>query len=494
MSTDTTTTATAEEQSTTNPEVETPRPEAVEYVDPHELTLAPNVRRDAELTEDFLSSVAANGVIETITAYRDDDGALTVLRGQRRTLAAQQTGQRFVPVRIIAKPAEVDRITDQATENLHRQKMKTSDLVLAVHELATLGESDTKIAKKWGVKREQVKAMRAASAAEDTLHAIDAGRLTFEEAGALAEFDDDPETQAELLSLPSWHRNRGIIEARRDREAQAAWPAHAEAMRQEGWTVLPYGTNPGHRGAGVLVAAAHVQADTGAPVEVTEETDCDALALALLADWTTEDDSDEETLTWREVVAVIDPARLGWISAEQWRAQHDGHLPSEAQAIEAAEAAKEADRAERREVITRNKEWKEATEARAAWFVTWAKGRKAPTGAERFIARAVCDTQLIHCLDGKGAPAAVAALTKTKKEDMAHCYGPVMTGLAQRAEKATPGAATMLTCAILVAAWEARVTREAWRNPSRTDALVMGALIQWGYEASEVERMLLGKS
>ena len=52
----------------------------------------------------------------------------------------------------------------------------------------------------------------AASATEATVGALETGRLSFEDAGALAESDDDPETQAELLDTPSWKRTRAIIE------------------------------------------------------------------------------------------------------------------------------------------------------------------------------------------------------------------------------------------------------------------------------------------
>jgi len=50
----------------------------------------------------------------------------------------------------------------------------------------------------------------------------------------------------------------------------------------------------------------------------------------------------------------------------------------------------------------------------------------------------------------------------------------------------------MVTLAAVVSAWEATTGKHSWRNPSRWDARVLSALIEWGYEPSEVERILLG--
>jgi ParB family chromosome partitioning protein len=57
----------------------------------------------------------------------------------------------------------------------------------------------------------------------------------------------------------------------------------------------------------------------------------------------------------------------------------------------------------------------------------------------------------------------------------------------------TPKAATMTTLAAVVSAWEATIGKHSWRNPSRWDARVLGALMEWGYQPSEVERILLGE-
>ena len=49
----------------------------------------------------------------------------------------------------------------------------------------------------------------------------------------------------------------------------------------------------------------------------------------------------------------------------------------------------------------------------------------------------------------------------------------------------------MTTLAAVIAAWEDSTGKHTWRNPSAWDARVLGALIGWGYEPSEIESLLL---
>ena len=101
-------------------------------IDPAVLTIGANVRLDTlPSTGEFAASIKARGVLEAITAWVDEDGALTVERGQRRAVAAAAVGTPTgtVPVRVIARPGEADRITDQLTENIHRCLLYTSRCV-----------------------------------------------------------------------------------------------------------------------------------------------------------------------------------------------------------------------------------------------------------------------------------------------------------------------------------------------------------------------------
>src|SRR5690606_25017025 len=64
--------------------------------------------------------------------------------------------------------------------------------------------------------------------------------------------------------------------------------------------------------------------------------------------------------------------------------------------------------------------------------------------------------------------------------------------VAQIATKATtPKAAVMTVLGAVVAAWEESTGRHTWRNPTAWDTRVLGALIEWGYQPSDVERLLV---
>ena len=83
-----------------------------EQVDPTTVQIGDNVRLDARMDKEFVASVRERGVLEPVLLYRAGDGTLTVLAGQRRTLAAQQCGQPTIPALVDdVPPAEVDRLS-----------------------------------------------------------------------------------------------------------------------------------------------------------------------------------------------------------------------------------------------------------------------------------------------------------------------------------------------------------------------------------------------
>ncbi len=80
-------------------------------VDPTTLIIGDNVRAAAHLDRQFLASLREHGVMNPIQATRADDGALTVKRGQRRTLGAVKAGLTAVPVLVVADDTDAaDRI------------------------------------------------------------------------------------------------------------------------------------------------------------------------------------------------------------------------------------------------------------------------------------------------------------------------------------------------------------------------------------------------
>ncbi len=59
-------------------------------------------------------------------------------------------------------------------------------------------------------------------------------------------------------------------------------------------------------------------------------------------------------------------------------------------------------------------------------------------------------------------------------------------------EPATAKAASVRTLAAVLCAWEETSGVHTWRGPSEWDGRIMNALIGWGYEPSDVGRILIG--
>jgi ParB family chromosome partitioning protein len=81
--------------------------EELVHLDPATLVIGANVRTDVHPdAPEFAASIKARGVLEVITAYRDTDGDVVVLRGQRRTVVSAEVGTPTgtVPVPIVPVP------------------------------------------------------------------------------------------------------------------------------------------------------------------------------------------------------------------------------------------------------------------------------------------------------------------------------------------------------------------------------------------------------
>ena len=165
-------------------------PGQVYEVDPATLTIGTNVRTDVRERDEFAQSIKAVGVLEPITAYAGEDGALVVYRGQRRTVTATKVGTPTgtVPVRVVQRPEDAERIVAQVSENVHRTAMREAEERDAIEQLALLGVSAAQIAKRTAIRREQVDAALTVAKSQTAKERMDTSGLTLTQAAALAEF------------------------------------------------------------------------------------------------------------------------------------------------------------------------------------------------------------------------------------------------------------------------------------------------------------------
>lgn len=150
--------------------------EELVLVDPAGLVLGRNVRVDTHPdAREFAASIKARGVVEVITAYRDESAALVVLRGQRRAVVAAQVGTPTgtVPVRVVPAPSDRDRIIDQLGENAHRTPMHEREVRDALGQLSLLGVSVAQIARQTALPKDRVRIAVRVAASEAARAAMD---------------------------------------------------------------------------------------------------------------------------------------------------------------------------------------------------------------------------------------------------------------------------------------------------------------------------------
>lgn len=174
------------------------KPELID-VDPSALIIGSNIRRRPK-TDDLVGSLKANGMLYPILAERTDDG-ITVVDGQRRTLAAIDAGMKSVPVLVTAKADEKMRLAAQFVSNEHRQALENIDRIDAVRELTLFGMSAAQIQKRTGLDKDTV-AQASKVPATATAAVRDAGyTVDLEDLARLADLEGEPEHAVALAGL-----------------------------------------------------------------------------------------------------------------------------------------------------------------------------------------------------------------------------------------------------------------------------------------------------
>ncbi len=129
---------------------------------------------------------------------------------------------------------------------------------------------------------------------------------------------------------------------------------------------------------------------------------------------------------------------------------------------------------------------------RREWLGTFVARKTAPKGAEALICEAVVTGHhtLSKAMDHRH-PRLFGLLGIDVPSGY---YGAGYEECHKIASRATsPKGAIMTTLAAVVAAWEDSIGKHTWRNPSQWDARMLAALMEWGYQPSDVERLLIGE-
>ena len=469
------------------------------YLAPAEIIIGTNVRTDLRADhKEFRKSIKERGVLEAVTVYRNEDGQHVLLRGQRRTVTAAEVGTPtgLLPARVVPQPADADRIGDQMVENIHRAGMREAEIVAGVEQLALLGVSAAQIAKRTSIDRPTVNAALAVTKADQSRNRLDSGDLTLEEAAIFAEFEHDPEAVERLENAKRWRRSlaheaQRLRDEAAEREADAA---EVERLRAEG---LPILSAEEVAEADEVLRIERLGTEDGESLPEEEWPNVPGARVQVVKEWVYPEDEDDEEHEDDEPAEPYQQYVPVWVVTDldaSGLRRRGGGSSSTASADEGGESEEEAEarREERRRVIANNKAWASAETVRREWLTGFVARKTAPKGAEALICEAVVTGH--HSLSKAMDHRHPMLFTLLGIDVPTGYYGAGHDECHKIATKASaPKAATMTTLAAVVAAWEATTGKHSWRNPTAWDARVLGALVEWGYQPSEVERILLGE-
>ncbi|GGM22483.1 ParB/RepB/Spo0J family partition protein [Dactylosporangium sucinum] len=486
------------------------------HPDPRELIVGVNVRRDARLTPDFVDSIRERGVLEPVVAYRDDEQRLVVLYGQRRTLGAVEAGRDSIPVMVVAKPEETDRIGDQLVENDHRAGVSTGDRVEAYQQMAAFGLTAAQIAKRTSRKnRDEV--TTALTVANSPLAKGATERYDFldlEQAAVVAEFEGDKEAVTQLIVSAKEgrgfdHLAQRLRDARADQTKRAAVEAELAAT---GLTVVdePERSDP-------KVRSLHRLADAeGQPLDEDNHRECPGHAAYVGKDWhlveitdqddisedeedyDDEDDADDEetggeqasrtreVYVWTAKYVCTDYPAHG--HEDRYRSYDSGSQKKTA--AEMTDEEREAARAARRDVIQSNKDWVSATTVRREWLVTSLLIRKTlPKGAAVFLAASLARPGLA-LTDGYAL-----AFDLLKLEGPRPSWHQQTDAFTTLVAKSSEARAQVLALALVLAAFEQPLKeKSSWRNTSADTVRYLRFLEACGYDLAAIERRACGET
>jgi ParB family transcriptional regulator, chromosome partitioning protein len=316
--------------------------------------------------------------------------------------------------------------------------------------------------------------------------------LTLDQAAVVAEFEDDDETVKVLVVAAREGRFEHVLQRARDQRAETeARREFVAALEASGLRVIdrpPYDSPvvglhrlidaegdyvdaeahrhcPGHV---VWPQQSYVEVDAHGR-EVDDHTEL------------TEDQEDQlrSELRWVAVEGCDDPVAHGHRDAYT-AAPGNGDKGR----ADLSEQEREQARAERRRVIENNKAWASAETVRREWLAKFVTRKSGPKHADLFIATALAlDAETATSIGGNHIAATWLGCEQST-------YGR-STALADTIAEANGARAKMLTLAIILAGYEDRIDRNAWRSPTSEHRRYLRFLADCGYNLAEVEELVI---
>lgn len=507
----------------------------VEYHDPQTLTLEDNVRDDVHLSKEFLASLREHGVIVPLTAVRDTEGRTVVREGQCRTLGAREVGLAKVPVFVLTDTASenadartVERIVHQMVANDQRAALTESQRARAIQTMLDTGATPARVAKKLSIDTHAVKAAGVAAKSAVALEALDTEQMTFLEAAALVEFEQDENAVRQLIRAAGTRSfDHTVEQLRTARETEQHRQAAATEWTAQGYTVLDGFPrwddlaclsirylrtaedasateadvkDPAHWAVYLTEDYAYFDRETGEPVDDDSVDD---------------DTRDDETLEPEEGLRHYNTVEERTVFVPEWYCldyqstgltpapsmRSRGGAPSAGGATdddpEAEARQQEAERRERRKLLALNRLGDAAAVVRRDYVTKLLARKTPPKGAATFTAYCLIRDRFIQS-QNHGEDITAELLGVKDFREVRALISDASANLDPRAQ--------VITLALVLGALEARCTKDAWRSAksgitgsAMYNSHTLGSdvylrfLVETGYAPAEVERIVLSE-
>ena len=418
--------------------------------------------RSTEGFTELAEQIRADGKIRQALVVRAVTGGYEVLSGSRRLAAARLLGHVLVPTEVV----DVDDRTALRmvlAENLNRMDFAPSEEAALVQDLLDLGLSDEALAAELGKGAEWIARRRAVAKLAKPARALVDARpdVDLVAAAKVAEFEDDPDTLAELtvvLQTEPEQLDHAISRAARQRDERAAVAAEEKKWADLGYTILTFDDVSDATDVRELW---HLSATAqGKEIKPAEHTECPGRGVRVRA--LRRYGSDE---------LVIDASEY----CTKWKTE--GHFNRFASTSSGATAGPQTDeqKAERKHLIATNKAAEAAAPVRRAWLEEFFRRDKMPADALVYAAQILAMTY--------GQPSHSSALDLVGFK--ATAYGP---GAAEQAHLAKPVNAHKHLVALAVSVVEDSMPKDYHRTGSAHYGRHLSQLQTWGYTLAPHEQ------
>jgi ParB family chromosome partitioning protein len=447
-------------------------------VDPRTLLLDSNSRTIVDLESedpDLVASVRRHGVKLPVIATRIGNDELRVLDGHSRTIAAVLSVAEHPTIPVLVTEAgdaeEWEWLRDQWIANEVRRGYSPADKARIMEELTLFGLSAGDIAAQLSTTVDTVEAgLKVRQSAKATEAMREHPQLDVLQLAALAEFEDDPDASADLettLAQEPEQFDHAVSQLRHRRAARVARDTKMAELREAGITVLDQVDSTTTLPVIRLRRSKHDETDLDQP---GAHESCPGHAATV-------------TVSYGE-------PRVSYF-CQNWQAH--GHVDAWRTSTRHTEPNRqsEAEKADRRRVRTNNEAWRAAQDVRRAWLrTTFFAAKKPPKRAVQHLLLALAN----------GGPHLTQAMSRGNR------YACQLLGLKEpqygrpnpisgRAKRASADQALMTSLAIVLGACEeafdTKFSVNTWRQPYPEDQVYFGALKDWGYTLSKVERLVL---